>query len=55
MLIFIAALSMAGCLVRIFTTLQLTKDKLTLIGYVIGFITNAILLGQVIFYNYLLK
>ena len=54
-IIFTAALSMAGCLVRVFTTLQLTNDKLALIGYLVGFITNGILFGQVIFYNYFLK
>jgi len=46
-----AALSMAGCFARILTTLQLTKDRLALLGYIFGFATNAILLLQVIVYN----
>mmetsp|Transcript_2292 Transcript_2292/g.3614 ORF Transcript_2292/g.3614 Transcript_2292/m.3614 type:complete len:296 (-) Transcript_2292:346-1233(-) len=48
-----AMLSSAGCGVRIFTTLQLTKDKLALLGYVLGFLTNGVLFSQVIIYNYL--
>lgn len=50
-----AMLSTAGCLIRIFTTLQLTKDKVALVGYSLGGLTNGILLGQVIWYNYLRK
>ena len=46
-----AAMSMAGNAIRIFTTLQLTQDFLVLSGNLLGFITNAILLGQVIVYN----
>jgi len=46
-----AAMSMAGNAIRIFTTLQLTQDLLVLSGNLLGFITNAILLGQVIAYN----
>ncbi|KAJ1432226.1 hypothetical protein B484DRAFT_447969 [Ochromonadaceae sp. CCMP2298] len=46
-----ASLSAAGCSVRIFTTLQLTKDKLALVGYALGFITNSILVGQVAWYR----
>ncbi len=50
-----ALLSTAGCLIRIFTTMQLTKDRLTLLGYSLGFVTNGILLAQVLYYNYFLK
>ena len=47
-----AAMSMAGNLIRIFTTFQLAAgDKLILGGYVLGFTTNAILLAQVLFYG----
>jgi hypothetical protein len=47
-----AAMSMAGNLIRIFTTFQLAAgDKLILGGYILGFVTNAILLAQVLFYG----
>ena len=46
-----AAMSAAGNLIRIFTTFQLTKDPLVLSGYLLGFFTNAILLGQTMFYG----
>lgn len=47
-----ALLSTAGCLVRIFTTVQLTKDRVALVGYALGGVTNGILLAQVIWFNY---
>ena len=47
-----AGMSMAGNLIRIFTTFQLAAgDKLILGGYVLGFTTNAILLAQVLIYG----
>jgi len=47
-----AAMSAAGNLIRIFTTFQLAgADPLVLGGYVLGFATNAILLGQTLFYG----
>lgn len=46
-----AGLSTSGCLVRMLTTLQLTKDKFAFFGYSIGFITNLILMLQVFYYN----
>lgn len=46
-----AFLSAAGCAVRIFTTMQLTQDMLVLSGYILGFITNGILLAQVLLYR----
>lgn len=50
-----AGLSTIGCIIRIFTTLQLTKDKLILLGYSLGLTTNVILLAQILWYNYLVK
>ena len=50
-----ALLSTTGCIIRIFTTLQLTQDKLTLLGYSLALCTNAVLLGQVIWYNHWCK
>ena len=44
-------LSMSGCLVRIFTTVQLTQDKLTLVGYIVGFLQNLTILLQFFFYR----
>lgn len=41
---------LAGSLSRIFTTLQEVDDKLILYGFVSGFILNAILALQMIFY-----
>lgn len=46
-----ALMSMIGCTVRIFTTIQLTNDPVTIGGYVLGLVTNSILLAQVLFYN----
>lgn len=46
-----ASLSAAGCFVRILTTLQLTKDPLVLLGYMIGLTNNAIVLGQIYLYR----
>jgi branched-subunit amino acid transport protein len=46
-----ALLSTTGCLVRVFTTLQLTQDRTALVGYVLGSVTNGILLGQVLWYG----
>jgi len=50
-----AGLSTIGCIIRIFTTLQLTKDKLTLLGYSLGLTTNVILLSQIVWYNHIRK
>jgi len=46
-----AGLSASGCAVRIFTTLQLTKDKLLLFGFAAGFALNAALLSQILYYG----
>jgi len=46
-----AIMSVAGNLIRIFTTIQLTKDPLVLGGYMLGFTTNSILLGQIFYYG----
>lgn len=47
-------LSLTGCLVRVFTTLKLSGgDKLLLLGYILGAITNSTLVAQVFVYNYL--
>jgi mannose-P-dolichol utilization defect 1 len=46
-----ASMSLIGCLIRVFTTMKLTKDRLILLGYVIGSITNSILLWQVFAYQ----
>ena len=46
-----AFMSMGGNLIRIFTTIQLTKDPLVLSGYCLGFATNFILFSQVLFYG----
>lgn len=46
-----AFLSVAGCLVRIFTTVQLTKDPFVIAGYMLGIVTNGLLLAQVIMYR----
>ena len=45
------AMSLAGNIIRIFTTLQLTKDPFVLGGYLLGFSTNAVLLVQNIVYG----
>lgn len=41
---------LAGSLSRIFTTLQEVDDKLILYGFVAGFVLNAVLAGQMIYY-----
>ncbi|RMZ91650.1 hypothetical protein DV736_g1085, partial [Chaetothyriales sp. CBS 134916] len=41
---------LGGSLSRIFTTLQEVDDKLILYGYVAGFVLNAILAAQVVYY-----
>jgi len=46
-----AALSVAGNLTRILTTLHFTKDVYVLLGYVLGFITNVVLLFQTWYYK----
>ena len=46
-----SAMSMAGNLIRVFTTIQLTKDKLVLSGNTLGFLTNLILFVQVFIYK----
>jgi mannose-P-dolichol utilization defect protein 1 len=49
--IFTALMGAFGNGIRIFTTLRLVKDPLILSGYVIGFISNVILLAQYILYT----
>lgn len=46
-----AALSAAGCFVRILTTMQLTKDRLLMAGFSLGFLNNVIVLLQVYKYG----
>lgn len=46
-----AFMSMGGNLIRIFTTIQLTKDPLVMSGYMLGFATNLILFSQVLYYG----
>lgn len=41
---------LAGSLSRIFTTLQEVDDKLILYGFIAGFILNAVLAAQMIYY-----
>jgi mannose-P-dolichol utilization defect protein 1 len=41
---------LAGSLSRIFTTLQEVDDKLILYGFIAGFMLNAVLAGQMIYY-----
>ena len=41
---------LAGSLSRIFTTLQEVDDKLILYGFVAGFVLNAVLAGQMLYY-----
>jgi len=41
---------LVGSLTRIFTTLQEVDDKLILYGFVAGFVLNAILAAQMIYY-----
>jgi len=49
------ALNAAGGAARIFTTLQEVNDPFVLAGFVLGFVTSAILVFQVVFYSYILK
>lgn len=46
-----ASMSLAGCVIRIFTTMRLTRDKLIILGYLIGVVTNIILLLQIIIFR----
>lgn len=46
-----AAMSMTGCFIRILTTFQLTKDPAVMGGYVLGFLTNSVLLTQSFIYK----
>lgn len=46
-----ASMSMAGNIIRIFTTMQLTQDLLVMSGNLLGVLTNAILLFQVFYYQ----
>lgn len=46
-----SGLSLTGCLLRIFTTLTLTKDPLVLAGFTVGAINNFTLLLQIYFYR----
>jgi len=46
-----AGLAVAGNGVRVFTTLQLTGDKLLLAGFVAGLVVNAALLLQILAYG----
>ena len=46
-----AAMSVAGNLIRIFTTIQLTGDLLVLSGFTLGFVSNLVLLLQVLYYG----
>jgi mannose-P-dolichol utilization defect protein 1 len=48
---FSALLASGGNLIRVFTTLQLTKDPIILCGHILGFITNSILLLQTYIYR----
>lgn len=41
---------LAGSLSRIFTTLQEVDDKLILYGFVAGFLLNAVLAAQMVYY-----
>jgi len=41
---------LAGSLSRIFTTLQEVPDRLILYGYVAGFLLNAVLAAQMVYY-----
>jgi mannose-P-dolichol utilization defect protein 1 len=46
-----AFLSTAGNLIRVYTTLILTKDPYILVGHILGASTNAILLAQIVLYS----
>jgi len=41
---------LAGSLSRIFTTLQEVDDRLILYGFMAGFVLNAVLAGQMVYY-----
>lgn len=45
-----ASLSVIGCLIRIFTSIQLTKDPILIGGYTLGLLTNSLLLCQIFLY-----
>jgi mannose-P-dolichol utilization defect 1 len=47
-----AFLSGCGCIIRVLTTLQLTRDPLVLTGYVFGAINNLTVLFQIWLYQY---
>lgn len=49
--LFTAGLSVAGNAIRVFTTLQLTRDPLLLSGFVFGLTLNSILFAQIILYG----
>jgi len=46
-----AFLSVIGNFLKIFTTIQLTNDKLICFGHILGFTTNSALLYQIMLYN----
>lgn len=46
-----ASMSLCGCLVRVFTTMQLTKDPIVLSGYLLGAANNLIVLLQILAYR----
>lgn len=46
-----AFLAVVGSIIRIFTTLQLTRDPFVLGGYTLGVVTNSILLFQIFLYK----
>ena len=46
-----AGLSCGGNIFRILTTLYFTKDRLLVSGYALGFVTNSILLAQILYYK----
>ena len=46
-----AVMSMTGNIVRVFTTLQLTGDKLMLGGNLVGLVNNLVLLTQCLMYR----
>lgn len=50
-----ALMSAVGNGIRIFTTFQLVKDPLVLIGYIIGFLSNSVLLLQYFYFKGLAK
>jgi hypothetical protein len=46
-----ATMSSAGNAIRVFTTLQLVQDPLMLVGYIIGLLSNLVLLAQFFWYG----